>query len=101
MSEIVPGALDDLDGAEKNRLYRMLQLEVTPSEEGYEVSGAFCTSGLVSPLARRKEKSVYNGVGNLAPVSTARMLSAATPSLSAAERKGGNSARQQPGRDSP
>ena len=49
MSETVPGALDDLDGEEKNKLYQMLRLEVTPSEEGYEVSGAFCTSGLMSP----------------------------------------------------
>jgi hypothetical protein len=53
MSEIVPGALEDLDGEEKNKLYQMLRLEVTPSEEGYEVSGAFCTSGLTSPLVRR------------------------------------------------
>jgi site-specific DNA recombinase len=46
MTEAVSGALDDLDGEEKNRLYQMLRLEVTPSEEGYEVGGAFCTSGL-------------------------------------------------------
>ena len=50
MCEMVPGAVDDLDGEEKNGLYRMLHLEVVPSEEGYEVSGAFCTSGLTSPL---------------------------------------------------
>ena len=50
MSEMVPGALNDLDGEEKNRLYRMLQLEVTPSEEGYKVSGSFCTPGLTSLL---------------------------------------------------
>jgi hypothetical protein len=49
ISETVPGALDDLDGEDKNKLYQMLGLEVTPSEEGYEVSGAFCTSGLMSP----------------------------------------------------
>jgi len=48
MSEMVPGALENLDGEEKNKLYQMLRLEVTPSEEGYEVSGAFCTSGLTS-----------------------------------------------------
>ena len=48
MAEMVPGALEELDGEEKNRLYQMLRLEVTPSEEGYEVSGAFCTSGLTS-----------------------------------------------------
>ena len=54
MSEMVPGALENLDGEEKNKLYHMLRLEVTPSEEGYEVSGAFCTSGHLSPLPRRK-----------------------------------------------
>ena len=57
MSEKVPGALENLDGEEKNRLYQMLRLEVTPSEEGYEVSGAFCTSGLMSPLVRRRESA--------------------------------------------
>ena len=55
LSEAVPGALDDLEGEKKNKLYQMLRLEVTPSEEGYEVSGAFCTSGLTSPLARQEE----------------------------------------------
>lgn len=55
MSETVPSALNDLDGEDKNRLYQMLRLEVTPSEEGYEVSGAFCTSGLIPLLARQKE----------------------------------------------
>jgi hypothetical protein len=54
MAEAVPAALEDLEGEEKNRLYQMLRLEVVPSEEGYEVSGAFCTSGLISPLVRRK-----------------------------------------------
>lgn len=48
-SKMVPSALDNLDGEDKNRLYQMLHLEVTPSEEGYQVSGAFCTSGLTSP----------------------------------------------------
>jgi hypothetical protein len=48
VSETVPGALDDLDGEEKNKLYQMLRLEVIPSEVDYEVSGAFCTSGLTS-----------------------------------------------------
>ena len=53
MSEMVPAALDDLAGEEKNRLYQMLQLKVMPSAEGYEVSGAFCTSGLTSKGLRR------------------------------------------------
>jgi site-specific DNA recombinase len=43
-AEMVPAALDELSGAERNRVYRMLRLEVTPSGEGYEVTGAFCTS---------------------------------------------------------
>jgi len=55
MSQMVPDALDDLDGEEKNRLYQTLRLKVTPSEEGYEVNGAFCTLGLTSPLGQRKE----------------------------------------------
>jgi prephenate dehydratase len=54
MAEMVPGALDDLTGEEKNRLYRMLRLEVTPAEEGYEVRGAFCTPGPTSRGLRRK-----------------------------------------------
>lgn len=50
MSETMLGTLDDLSDEEKNRLYQMLHLEVTPSEEGYEVNGAFSTSELTSPL---------------------------------------------------
>jgi site-specific DNA recombinase len=49
MTAMVPEALDALTGEEKNRIYRMLRLEVTPSTEGYEVSGALCTSA--TPLA--------------------------------------------------
>jgi DNA repair exonuclease SbcCD ATPase subunit len=44
MAEMVPEALDALTGEEKNRIYRMLRLEVTPTTEGYDVSGALCTS---------------------------------------------------------
>jgi hypothetical protein len=36
--------LDSLTGEEKSRVYRMLRLEVTPTTEGYDVSGAICTS---------------------------------------------------------
>jgi site-specific DNA recombinase len=49
MAEIVPDALEDLTPEERNKIYRMLRLEVTPLEEGYEVNGAFCSSGLMSP----------------------------------------------------
>jgi site-specific DNA recombinase len=44
MAEMVPEALDSLTGEEKSRAYRMLRLEVTPTAEGYDVSGALCTS---------------------------------------------------------
>jgi site-specific DNA recombinase len=44
MAEMVPEALDSLTGEEKSRVYRMLRLEVTPTVEGYDVSGAICTS---------------------------------------------------------
>jgi hypothetical protein len=44
MAEMVPEALDSLTGEEKSRVYRMLRLEVTPTAEGYDVSGAICTS---------------------------------------------------------
>jgi len=48
MAEIVPDALKALTPQERNKIYRMLRLEVAPIEEGYEVCGAFCSSGLTS-----------------------------------------------------
>ena len=36
----VPEALDGLTGQERNRVYRMLRLEVTPTTEGFAVTGA-------------------------------------------------------------
>jgi hypothetical protein len=45
-AEAVPDALDGLEPGERNKLYRMLRLEVTPSDDGYAVSGAFCDTGL-------------------------------------------------------
>ena len=39
-----PGALDELSGEERSRLYGMLRLEVAPAPGGFEVSGAFCAS---------------------------------------------------------
>jgi hypothetical protein len=41
----VPKTLEGLSGAERNKLYRMLRLEVAPLPEGgYRAEGAFCTS---------------------------------------------------------
>jgi site-specific DNA recombinase len=48
MAEMVPEALDSLTGEEKNKIYRMLRLEVTPTAEGYAISGALCTSATPS-----------------------------------------------------
>jgi site-specific DNA recombinase len=48
MAEIVADALEDLTPQERNKIYRMLRLEVAPFKEGYKVSGAFCSSGLMS-----------------------------------------------------
>jgi site-specific DNA recombinase len=50
-AEVVPEALDGLSGEERMRVYEMLQLEVKPDPEGYEVSGAFCNS---RPTGRRR-----------------------------------------------
>jgi hypothetical protein len=36
----VPEALESLTGEERNKVYRMLRLEVTPAPDGYEVTGA-------------------------------------------------------------
>jgi hypothetical protein len=36
----VPEALDELTGQERNNVYRMLRLEVTPTTEGFAVTGA-------------------------------------------------------------
>ena len=43
-AEVVPEALDRLTGEERLRVYEMLQLEVRPDPEGYEVSGVLCNS---------------------------------------------------------
>src|ERR671917_7234 len=49
--EALPEALDSLSGEERTRVYRMLQLEVRPDREGYEVSGVLCNS---RPRGRRR-----------------------------------------------
>jgi hypothetical protein len=40
MAETAPDALDSLAGEERNKVYRMLRLEVTPTPEGYSITGA-------------------------------------------------------------
>jgi hypothetical protein len=43
-TDMVPEALDELSGEERSRVYQLLQLEVRPDPEGYEVSGTLCNS---------------------------------------------------------
>ncbi len=43
-SAAVPGDLDRLTPEGRNRLYHMLRLEISPTEEGYEITGPFYTS---------------------------------------------------------
>ena len=41
----LPEELDRITGEDRNAIYRMLQVEITPTPEGfYEVTGAFCTA---------------------------------------------------------
>jgi multidrug resistance efflux pump len=47
---MIPASLDTLSGLERNKVYRMLRLIVMPASEGYEVSGALCTTGPSCPL---------------------------------------------------
>jgi site-specific DNA recombinase len=43
-----PEDLDDLTGDQRNEIYRMLRLEITPSGEDYAMRGVFRTSRLLS-----------------------------------------------------
>jgi hypothetical protein len=43
-AEVVPEALEGLSGEDRSRVYQMLQLEVRPDPEGYEVSGTLRNS---------------------------------------------------------
>jgi hypothetical protein len=54
--EMIPEAFDSLTGEEKSRVYRMLRLEVTPTTDGYDVSGAICTSVTPSAPGRSSTK---------------------------------------------
>jgi hypothetical protein len=50
MATMAPEALDSLTGEERNKVYRMLRLEVSPTPEGgYSIEGAFCSSQLTRP----------------------------------------------------
>jgi site-specific DNA recombinase len=44
LTDLVPQALDSLTGEERNRLYRMLRMEITPTPEGFNATGVFCST---------------------------------------------------------
>jgi hypothetical protein len=49
----IPNVVDNLSPKKRNDLYRLLRLEVTPSDEGFRVSGAFCVPApLSAPTSR-------------------------------------------------
>jgi predicted RNA-binding protein with EMAP domain len=50
LTKMVPASLENLSGLERNKVYRMLRLRVTPTSEGYEATGAFCTIEPCCPL---------------------------------------------------
>ena len=45
-------SLDTLSGEGRNRLYRTLRMEITPTPKGFDVTGVFCTLG-PTPAGRR------------------------------------------------
>lgn len=62
LAEVIPYTLDDLSGEERNRLYRMLRLTVTPLAEGFEASGVFCSLG-PTPGGRRGRRGRRGSCG--------------------------------------
>ena len=45
LAGLVPDELDNLTGGERNALYRMLRLRVTPTPEGYDATGVLMSAG--------------------------------------------------------
>jgi len=56
MTEMTPEILGGLTPQERNKIYRMLRLEVARFEQGYEVNGASCNSGLRCPRESQSAK---------------------------------------------
>jgi hypothetical protein len=52
----IPEALDNLTGEERNRVYRMLRLEIKPTPDGYETAGVFLQKGTDALLTTSREK---------------------------------------------
>jgi site-specific DNA recombinase len=52
LASSIPNALDNLTSEEINTVYRKLQLQLIPSEEGYDATGVLCTLGPTPPDRR-------------------------------------------------
>jgi site-specific DNA recombinase len=52
----IPDALENLTGDEINTVYRKLQLQLIPSEEGYDATGVLCTLR-PTPRGRRDQRA--------------------------------------------
>ena len=63
-SETIPEGLSELTPEERAHVYGLLKLEVSPMPEGFEVSGAFCTSELScwSTSASTKEELRFHAL---------------------------------------
>lgn len=50
LTQMVPASLENISGLERNKVYGMLGLRVTPTSDGYEATGALCTIEPCCPL---------------------------------------------------
>jgi hypothetical protein len=57
MEAKIPEEPDNLTGEERNRVYRMLRVEVKPTLEGYEITGVFLPKGSDALLSMQHRKT--------------------------------------------
>jgi site-specific DNA recombinase len=46
VESVIPERLDNLTGEQRNKVYRMLRLEVKPTPDGYQITGVFVQKGM-------------------------------------------------------
>jgi hypothetical protein len=82
LADFIPEALDSLTGEERNRVYRMLHIQITLTPEGYETTGVFRTS---EPTPKNKEDAIdLAAVMTLAWVEASSRVTASNKPLEAA-----------------
>jgi DNA repair exonuclease SbcCD ATPase subunit len=71
LTDLVPQALDSLTGEERNKLYRMLRMEITPTPEGFNATGVFCSTKPTSAdrfqNAKNRELHFHTRLGKSVP----------------------------------